>query len=107
MTDLSHRWFSDGKYNSTAIVKKEFKEGGYGGFRKGSTWWEGVADDTGSSMASRYLESEYSTSYNPDESMLSLNESYTNFNDTFPLSLNPLFDLQALVMVSNRDGTNR
>lgn len=61
-------------------------------------WWakdekhDGSADD-------RYLESEYSSTF-VDESSASLNDSFTNRNgDSFPVGLNPHFDLQSLVMV--------
>ena len=49
----------------------------------------------------RYYSSEYSSSFNPNDSSNFLDESEKH-NDSFPLPLNPLFDLQALVMVSKR-----
>ena len=44
----------------------------------------------------RFYSSEYSTSFNPNDSF----DDEEKHNDSFPLPLNPLFDLQALVMVS-------
>ena len=52
------------------------------------------------SINDKYLESEYSSTFNPDESHqldVSLNQSQLG---GFPIPLNPSFDLQALVWVS-------
>ena len=87
----------DGKYNSTAIkaekenvpVKKEVKWGvkGIGSF---------------SEENDRYLSAEYSNGFNCNDS-ISMEESQGHeSNDAFPLPLNPLFDLSALVMVSKK-----
>ena len=87
----------DGKYNSTAIknekkvsVKEEPADMNAVGIVT-KNW----ADDD------RYYSSEYSSSFNPNDSSNFLEESERH-NDSFPLPLNPLFDLQALVMVSQR-----
>ena len=49
----------------------------------------------------RYLAAEYSSGYVYNDSSSSMEESHLNgSNDAFPLPLNPLFDLSALVMVS-------
>ena len=89
--------FLDGKYNSTTIknekkvtVKEEPANVNAAGAVSVSKNW---ADDE------RYYSSEYSSSFNPNDSSNFLEESERH-NDSFPLPLNPLFDLQALVMVS-------
>ena len=58
-------------------------------------------DSTSMSLESRdrYRRAEYTNSFNPEESMSFMEES-GSLNDAFPLPLNPLYDLQALVMVS-------
>ena len=64
-------------------------------------WWAKDEKHDGS-VDDRYLESEYSSTF-ADESSASLNDSFTNRNgDSFPLGLNPHFDLQSLVMVRDR-----
>ena len=92
MFDTDH---SDGKYNSTTIsdgVKVEENDWQ----DRDKLWWERTHE---SSFNSRYLENEYSMSFNFDES-LNLNEDTRESNDGFPISLNPLFDLNALIMVT-------
>ena len=88
----------DGKYNSTAIkhenerdvVKKEVK------------WDEKkIGPFVSQKRDDRYLAAEYSSGYNLDDSISSMNESHLGgATDAFPIPLNPLFDLSALVMVS-------
>ena len=72
-------------------------------------WWASVSAerkvakiewDMANPVNEKYLESEYSTTFNPDESVsmnASLNQSQMS---GFPMPLNPSFDLQALVWVS-------
>ena len=61
-------------------------------------WWERTHE---SSFNSRYLENEYTNSFMQDESVHMEAESDEDPNCTFPLPLNPKFDLQALIMVRN------
>ena len=61
----------------------------------------------GSSMGSYmseddYKKAEYSSSFNPSEGHSFLEESGST-NDAFPMPLNPLYDLQALVMVRDNN----
>ena len=49
----------------------------------------------------RYLMAEYSSGYSCNDSSIALEESHVDASsDAFPLPLNPLYDLSALVMVS-------
>ena len=83
----------DGKYNSTAIKNEKFikEEPKWGVVRSKSV-------SKTDSMEDRYYSSEYSSSFNPNETSSFMEESGRQ-NDSFPTPLNPLFDLQALVMV--------
>ena len=50
----------------------------------------------------RYLSAEYSSGYVYNDSISNMDEShFGTSSDAFPLPLNPLFDLSALVMVSH------
>ena len=86
----------DGKYNSTAIKLESEKE------IKKEVKWELKKTDSFVSQKrdDRYLSAEYSSGYNFNDSISAMNESQlTTDSDAFPMPLNPLFDLSALVMV--------
>ena len=46
----------------------------------------------------QYRHAEYTSSFNPNETFSFLEETGSS-NDAFPIPLNPMYDLQALVMV--------
>ena len=89
--------YSDGKYNSTAITDSGnlVKKGPQVWQSRDKLWWERTHE---SSFNSRYLENEYNNSVALDDSF-ERDESNQSSTDAFPISLNPGFDLQALVMV--------
>ena len=89
--------FLDGKYNSTAIkseneraaVKKEVKWN----VKTVGSFMDSERDD-------RLFSVEYSSGYNFNDSISTMDESQLGgTSDAFPIPLNPLFDLSALVMV--------
>ena len=84
----------DGKYNSTAI------KGESGVKVKEEPGWKSPVEKNVSSFLDddEYRKAEYSSSYNPNETFSFLEESGSS-NDAFPIPLNPMYDLQALVMV--------
>ena len=90
----------DGKYNSTTI-----KNESYGNFKikKELVWKADECKSLASQIDSdQYKRAEYTSSFNPNESLSFLEESGSS-NDAFPIPLNPLYDLQALVMVRTFD----
>ena len=90
----------DGKYNSTTI-----KNESYGNFKikKEPAWKADECKSLASQFDSdQYKRAEYTSSFNPNESLSFLEESGSS-NDAFPIPLNPLYDLQALVMVRTFD----
>ena len=68
-------------------------------------WWlnhsaerRGILAQMDESLEEKVLSKEYST-FNPDETR-SWNESLNFSNDPFPVALNPSYDLNAMIMVS-------
>ena len=74
------------------------------GQRREAYWWTNVSAEKRAIKAEldtdKYLSEEFSLTFNPDDSH-SINESLNGSrNDSFPIPLNPHFDLHALVWVS-------
>ena len=106
-----------GKFNSTKLKCPNITDDSYvltqdlPGQKREANWWavhsamrraEKIEWDMENSVNEKYIESEYSSTFNPDESHsldTSLNHSQTG---GFPIPLNPSFDLQALVWVSRK-----